>query len=92
MKDALEWAHCPASDLAVNSKPAVHLQTEEHKIKVVDRQLYTVLAQLCEGEALDLVHGTRDKLGSVACRAISIRFGPQGCGRCKTVMGQLFST
>jgi hypothetical protein len=58
-------------------------------IKNVSRQLYAVLAQLCEGEALDLVQATKDNDGFEAWRVVSRRFDPQGAGRRRNILGTL---
>ena len=58
-------------------------------VRDVGRQLYAVLAQLCENEALDLVQTTQDSNGWEAWRVISRRFDPVGAGRRRGIMSQL---
>ena len=50
-----------------------------------------MLAQLCEGEAFDLVQNTQDSNGWEAWRVISKRFDPHGAGRKRSVMSQLLA-
>eukprot|EP00959_Pyramimonas_sp_CCMP1952_P449108 9404123-Pyramimonas_sp.AAC.1 len=53
------------------------------------RQLRAVLAQLCEGEALDLVQATKDNDGFEAWRIVSRRFDPQAAERRRKILGAL---
>ena len=62
---------------------------QDSDLKDISRQLYAVLAQLCEGEALDLVQSTSNNDGFEAWRVISRRFDPQGAGRRRNVMAGL---
>ena len=73
MKDALEWAQ--DQDEAIQDLTELEAQLPaDTDAKDVGRQLYAVLAQLCEGEALDLAQNTQDSNGWEAWRVISKRF------------------
>ena len=50
-----------------------------------------MLAQLCEGEALDLAQNAQDSNSWEAWRAISKGFNPQGAGRKRSVTSQLLA-
>eukprot|EP00959_Pyramimonas_sp_CCMP1952_P182757 3821968-Pyramimonas_sp.AAC.1 len=56
---------------------------------MIGRQLYTVLAQLTDGETLDLAQATKDNDGFEAWRVVSRRLDPQGAGRRRNILGSL---
>ena len=61
----------------------------EQNVDDMGNQLYTVLAQLTEGEGLALVQGVTHGAGWEAWRVLSRRYDPHGAARRRNVMGQL---
>jgi hypothetical protein len=55
------------------------------------KQVYAVLAELAEGEALSLVMNTAARNGFEAWRKLSRRFGPQTVGRQKNAMASILN-
>ena len=53
IKEAIEWAQ--EQDTVILDATPVEIFLDGSNSKDMGRQLYAVLAQLCEGEALDLV-------------------------------------
>ncbi len=88
MKEALEWAQDQDSKI-LDALPVTELLGPEVNVKDAGRQLYAVLAQLCEGEALDLVQNVVNSDGWEAWRILSRRIDPQGAGRKRSVTSQL---
>jgi hypothetical protein len=87
MKDAIEWAQEQDTVILDASPIDALLDGADHRD--MGRQLYAVLAQLCEGEALDLVQNVINSDGWEAWRVLSRRFDPQGAGRRRNIMTQL---
>ena len=81
MKAAHEWAQSQDSvimDQGPGAEPAD-----------AGRQLYAVLANLLDGEAVDLAQNAADSDGWEAWRVSTRRFDPQGAGRRRNIMSQL---
>jgi hypothetical protein len=90
MREALEWAQ--DQDIMIESDKLEQVEViipPGADAKDAGRQLYAVLAQLCEGEALDLVQNVESANGWEAWRVLAKRFDPQGAGRRRNVMSQL---
>jgi len=88
MKEALEWAADEDSTI-LDTTPLVAIFEAGTDVNDAGRQLYAVLAQLCDGEALDLVQNVVNSDGWEAYRVLSRRFDPQGAGRRRNIMSQL---
>ncbi len=62
MKEALEWAQDQDSVILDPTPLGTHLQ-QGTDVKDAGRQLYAVLTQLCDGEALDLIQNVTGSNG-----------------------------
>lgn len=73
MKDALEW--CQGCDARITDKSDMEsmLNLNSDAVRDAGRQLYAVLAQVCEGEVLDLIQNVVDSDGWELWRVL-IRF------------------
>eukprot|EP00959_Pyramimonas_sp_CCMP1952_P105580 2207410-Pyramimonas_sp.AAC.1 len=90
VKEALEYCRDQEEALTEEDRGEIaDCMDEGTDVKNVGRQLYAVLAQLCEGEALDLVQTTKDNDGFEAWRVMSRRFDPRGAGRRRNILGAL---
>jgi hypothetical protein len=87
MKGALECAQDQDED--ADSEELRAILPEGVDPEEAGRQLFTVLAQLCEGESLDLVQTTQRSGGWAAWRAIAKRVDPTGIGRWRSIMSKL---
>jgi hypothetical protein len=88
MKDGLQWA-ADQDSLIVDVKPLESILEQGTDVKHAGRQTYAVLAQLCDGEALDLIQNVLGSDGWEAYRFLSWRFDPEGAGRRRNIMSQL---
>jgi hypothetical protein len=88
MKDGLEWA-ADQDSLILDLTPLETILEPGVDVKDAGRQTYAVLAQLCDGEALDLIQNVIGSDGWEAYRVLSRRFDPQGAGRRRNIMSQL---
>ena len=93
IKEALDYVQDQEETLTQDNMDEIQeiftTANEDADLKMIGRQLYTVLAQLMDGEALDLVQSTKDNDGFEAWRVVSRRFDPQGAGRRRNILGVL---
>ena len=82
-KAALEWAQNQNTAI----KDVVSWKQVQNPADA-GRQLHAVLAQLCDGEALDLVQNTADRDGWAAWR-VTRRFDPRRAGKRRNIMPEL---
>ena len=65
--------------MILDTTPSSAYLQQGANVKDAGRQLYAVLAQLCDGEALDLIQNVTGSDGCEAYRVLSRRFDPPGC-------------
>ncbi len=88
MKESFEWAQDQNSTIGDATPVGAHLDAGVD-VKDAGRQLHAVLAQLWEGEALDLIQNFLQSNGWEAHRVLSRRFDSWSAGRRRNIMSHL---
>ena len=96
MKKALDWAQEEAAEIGddINNVDMVSMVAASplipaQEVQNISSQLYSVLAQLCDGESSDIVRNVDGQNGFEAWRLISRKYDPAGSGRRRTVLSNI---
>eukprot|EP00959_Pyramimonas_sp_CCMP1952_P038781 811980-Pyramimonas_sp.AAC.1 len=82
IRAACDWARGQAAEITTTDDLALHMVgTSVESLGTMSSNMYTVLASLVEGEALDILKNVPDGRGFEAWRRLVKNFDPQSAGR-----------
>ena len=86
----LEWARSKEEPLGEADLVEIE-SVEEHELIHISKQVYTVLAAICDGEALSIIMNVPGRNGLEAWRRLNRRFDPKTAGRRKNAMSTILN-